>query len=30
VIMTTAPGSTDETKLRLARIAGPPVVTTSS
>jgi transcriptional regulator with XRE-family HTH domain len=29
VIMTTAPGSTDETKLRLAAIAGPPVVTTS-
>jgi hypothetical protein len=29
VIMTTTPGSADETKLRLARIAGPPVVTTS-
>ncbi|MGF7237398.1 MAG: helix-turn-helix transcriptional regulator [Frankia sp.] len=30
VIMTTVPGSADETKLRLAMIAGPPVTTNSS
>jgi hypothetical protein len=30
VIMTAVPGSEDETKLRLAEIAGPPVATNSS
>jgi hypothetical protein len=30
VIMTATPGSEDETKLRLAEIAGPPVATNSS
>jgi transcriptional regulator with XRE-family HTH domain len=30
VIMTAQPGSTDETRLRLAAIAGPPVTTSSS
>ncbi|WP_327584670.1 hypothetical protein OHA25_54425 [Nonomuraea sp. NBC_00507] len=30
VIMSAVPGSEDETKLRLAAIAGPPVTTNSS